>query len=112
MIRAGVLGRALLRGTSLVRRFGEVAARYVHFAALARRTGVESITRPEEVSMHPKMIMAVAREVERERQRDRHTVQLQSLALANRAQGFDGSRARSGFARRLLAGISLRARLS
>ena len=56
--------------------------------------------------MHPKMIMAVAREVERERQRDRHTVQLRSLALANRAPGFDGSRAASGFARRWLAGIA------
>ena len=37
--------------------------------------------------MHPMMIMAVAEEVERERQRDRHTVQLRSLALANRAEG-------------------------
>ncbi len=62
--------------------------------------------------MHPKMIMAVAREVERERQRDWHTVQLRSLALENRAQGFDGSHAASGFAQRLLAGISLRPRLS
>jgi hypothetical protein len=62
--------------------------------------------------MHPMMIMAVAREVERERQRDRHEVQLRSLALANRAQGFDGSHAASRFARRLLAGISLRPRLS
>jgi hypothetical protein len=86
--------------------------RGVHFAELARRTGVESITRPEEVSMHPMMIMAVAREVERERQHDRHQVQLRSLALANRARGFDGSPAAGGFARRLLAGISLRPRLS
>jgi hypothetical protein len=62
--------------------------------------------------MHPKMLMAVAREVERERQRDRHTVQPRSLALANRAPGFDGSHAASGFARRWLAGISLRSRLS
>jgi hypothetical protein len=62
--------------------------------------------------MHPMMVMTVAREVERERQRDRHTVQLRSLALANRAHGFDGSHAASGFARRLLAGISLRLRLS
>lgn len=61
--------------------------------------------------MHPMMIMAVAREVERERGLDRHKVQLRSLALANRGQGFDGSHA-SGFARRLLAGISLRPRLS
>jgi len=62
--------------------------------------------------MHPMTILAVARDVERERQRDRHKVQLQSLALADRAQGIDGSRAASGFARRLLAGISLRPRLS
>jgi hypothetical protein len=61
--------------------------------------------------MHPMMIMAVAWEVARERQRDGGRVQLQSLALANRPQGFDGSRAASGVARRLLAGISLRPRL-
>ena len=61
--------------------------------------------------MHPMMIMAVAREVESERRRDRDRVQLRSLALADRAQGFDGSRAASGVARRLLAGISLRPRL-
>jgi hypothetical protein len=62
--------------------------------------------------MHPMMIMALAGEVERERRRDRHTVQLRSLALANRAQSFDGSHAASGFARRLLAGFGLRPRLS
>lgn len=62
--------------------------------------------------MHPMMIMAVAREVERERQRDRHKVQLRSLALANRAQRFEGSCAEGGLARRLLVGISLRPRLS
>ncbi len=62
--------------------------------------------------MHPMMIMAMAREFESERQRDRHNVQLGSLALPNRARGFDGSRAAIGFARRRLAGISLRPRLS
>ncbi len=62
--------------------------------------------------MHPMMIMAVAREVETERQHDRHTVRLRSLALANRAQGTDGSHASSGHARRLFAGISLRPRPS
>lgn len=62
--------------------------------------------------MHPMMMMALAREVERERQRHRHKVQLRSLALANRVRGFDGSHAASGFARRLLTGISLRPRLS
>jgi hypothetical protein len=74
--------------------------------------GVESITRPEEVSMHPMMIMAVAREIERERQRDRPRVQLRSLALANHARGFEGAPAARGFARRLLARISLRPQLS
>jgi hypothetical protein len=61
--------------------------------------------------MHPMMIMAVGREVERERQRDGDRVQL-SLALANRSRGVDGARAASGVARRWLAGISLRPRLS
>jgi uncharacterized protein YfiM (DUF2279 family) len=62
--------------------------------------------------MHPMMMMAVAREVENERQRDRHKVQLCSLAVGDRAEGFDGSRAASGVARRMFAGISLRLRLS
>jgi hypothetical protein len=62
--------------------------------------------------MHPTMIMALAGEVERERRSDRHAVQLQSLARANRAQGIDGSDAARGFARRLLAGFGLRPRLS
>lgn len=62
--------------------------------------------------MHPMMTMAVAREVERERRRDGHQVQLQSLALANRAPGFDGSHAVNGFARRLLADLGLRPRFS
>jgi hypothetical protein len=62
--------------------------------------------------MHPTMIMAVGREVERERQCDRHEVQLRSLAFADCAEGFEGSRSASGFARRLLSGISLRPRIS
>ena len=62
--------------------------------------------------MHPMMIMAAAREVGRERQRDQHNVKLRSAVLANRAHGFDGSPAAGGFARRLLAGISVRPRLS
>ena len=61
--------------------------------------------------MHPMMIMAVAREVESERRRDRDSVQLRALALANR-EGVDGARAASRVARRLFAGISLRPRLS
>jgi len=62
--------------------------------------------------MHPMMIMAVAREVEMERRRDRHTNQLRSLAVANHADGFDGWHPASGFARRLFAGISLRPRVA
>lgn len=62
--------------------------------------------------MHPMMIMAVAREVERERRRDRDSVQLRSLALANRAHGFGGFCAPSRVARRLSVGISLRPRVS
>jgi len=62
--------------------------------------------------MHPMMIMAVAREIEDERQRGRHKVHLRSVALANRSQGLDGSSAAGGVARRLLNGISLRPRLS
>lgn len=63
--------------------------------------------------MHPMMIMAVAGEVERERQRDRRLAQRQSraLALATCAEGFGSSDAARGFARRRLAGISLRPRV-
>jgi hypothetical protein len=59
--------------------------------------------------MHPTLIMAVAREVERERRHDGHEFQLRSL---NRARGRVVSPAAGGFARRLLAGISLRPSLS
>jgi hypothetical protein len=38
--------------------------------------------------MHPMMIFALAGEVERERQHDRYTARLRSLAAAHRAQGF------------------------
>ena len=62
--------------------------------------------------MHPMMIMSLAGEVERERRREREAVQLRSLALANRAQGVEGSDAARGIARRLLAGVGLRPRLS
>jgi len=62
--------------------------------------------------MHPMMILALVREVERERRRDEHDAQLRSLALSNRAQGFDASHAGRGFARRRRASSSLRPRLS
>ena len=59
--------------------------------------------------MHSMIITAVVREVERDRQRNAH---LRSLAAADRAQGFDAFQAGRPFARRRLAGISLRPRLS
>ena len=62
--------------------------------------------------MHPMMIIAVAREVEKERRRDRHTVWGRSPAPANRAAGFPGWHAASGFARRRLAELGLRPRFS
>ncbi len=61
--------------------------------------------------MHPTMIMAVAREVERERQRDQQRVHLRSWALANRAQGVGSSHTASRFALGLV-GIGPRPRLS
>lgn len=73
---------------------------------------VLSQSQTEEVSMHPMMIMALAREIERERRHDRPKVQLRSLAVANPGQDFEGSPAAGGFARRLILGISLRARFS
>ena len=90
----------------------QVDVRSVHFAEPVRRRGVESIARPEEASMHPKMIIALANEVQGDRESARQRVQLRSLAVANRAHGLDSSAAASRFARRLLAGISLRRRLS
>jgi len=62
--------------------------------------------------MHAKMMIALAKEVERNSASERQRVQVRSLALANRAQALDGSHAAGGFARRLLVGISLRPRLS
>lgn len=62
--------------------------------------------------MHPKMMIAVANEVQGNRESERQWVQLRSLALANRAEGVDSSPAAGGFARGLLVGIGLRPRLS
>jgi len=62
--------------------------------------------------MHPMMIMALAREVEREHQRGPDKAHLPSLPLPNRAHGLGGSRVASRFTRRPLAGTSLRRRLS
>jgi hypothetical protein len=73
---------------------------------------LSQFTRPEEVSMHPKMMIALASEVEGERQNERQKLQIRSDALANRRQASNGGPAASGLARRLVAGISLRPRLS
>jgi hypothetical protein len=62
--------------------------------------------------MHPKMIIALANEVQRDRECERHKVHLRSLAVANRGHGVDRSSAAGTVARRLFAGISLRPRPS
>ena len=62
--------------------------------------------------MHPKMMIALATEVERDRQHERRQLERRSLAQAARGLGPDGSVAASAFARRLVAGISLRPRVS
>jgi hypothetical protein len=62
--------------------------------------------------MHPKMLIALANEVQRDRESDLQRVWLRSLAVADRTQSFERSLAASGFARRLLDGISVRPRLS
>ena len=61
--------------------------------------------------MHPKMMIALANEVHRDRETERQQLQ-RSLAVEKRANGHDGSSASRGVARWLLAGISLRPRLS
>jgi hypothetical protein len=61
--------------------------------------------------MHPKMMIALANEVERDRQREREQVERRSLARADRSAGSPGFGSASPFAR-LIAGISLRPRLS
>jgi hypothetical protein len=62
--------------------------------------------------MHPKMMIAVANEVQRDRESELQRVWLRSLAVAHRAHGFNGLPAASRLARRLPGGISLRPRLS
>lgn len=62
--------------------------------------------------MHPKMMIALANEIQRDRESELQRVRLRSLVVANRAPGFNRSSAASGLVRRRLAGISLRPRLS
>ncbi len=61
--------------------------------------------------MHPKMMIALANEVQRDRESEREATRVLSAA-ARRAEGLDGSYSTSRVARRLLGGISLRPRLS
>jgi hypothetical protein len=70
------------------------------------------MTRPEEVSMHPRMMMALANEVERERHHERQKLHIRSQVLAHARRGSRGAGAASALARRLIAGASLRPRLS
>ena len=62
--------------------------------------------------MHPTMMMALASEVERDRQNERHKLHIRSQVLADPSQGSSSARAAGGLARRLIAGIGLRPRLS
>jgi hypothetical protein len=73
------------------------------------------MTRPKEVSMHPKMMIALAHEVESARQRERKQIERRSLALQLRRMGGRnyGSRIAGHQAlRRLLVVPRLLARLS
>jgi hypothetical protein len=60
--------------------------------------------------MHPKMMIALANEVQRNRESELQGVRLRSVAVADRPPGLERSLAASGFARRLLDGISVRPR--
>lgn len=62
--------------------------------------------------MHAKMMVALANEVQRDRESERQRVYLRSLAMAHPADGFASSSAASRLARCVLAGISLRPGLS
>ncbi len=61
--------------------------------------------------MHPKMMIALGNEVERERQNE-WLLRLRWHALADRGQGSDQPRAGNSGVRRPVAGLSPRPRLS
>jgi hypothetical protein len=61
--------------------------------------------------MQPEMMIALANEIQRDRESERQRVRLRSLPLTKRAQGFDGSYPATGLVERLLGRISLRPRL-
>jgi hypothetical protein len=70
------------------------------------------MSRPEEVSMRPKMMIALGHDVERDRQHERRQLERRSLARVGRSEGSSGSAAASAFARQLVAAFSLRPGLS
>jgi hypothetical protein len=77
-----------------------------------RRRGVESITGPEEVSMHPTMMMALVNEIQSARKDERKRFELRSQAAASVGNGSATRRPASELARELIAAINLRTRLS
>ncbi len=62
--------------------------------------------------MHPTMMMTLANEVAKERQNERQKFQLRSQAAAARDQDSSEAQTASGVARRFIASVSLRPRLS
>jgi hypothetical protein len=62
--------------------------------------------------MHPKLITALAGEMERDRRSERHTVSTRSLTVGRRPRGYGAPRAADGILGRLRVGLSPRARLS
>ena len=62
--------------------------------------------------MHPEMMMALANEVETERRRERQRNEQRSVAHADRLPDGGGPALASALARRLIAGLSLRLRVS
>jgi hypothetical protein len=75
---------------------------------MARRRGVEFVTRPEEVSMHSIIMALLANEVERERQDERQKLHARSQALGGPSHGSTRTRAARRLGRRLMAAIKRR----
>lgn len=62
--------------------------------------------------MHPKMMIALANEVERDRQHERQKIGRRSLADAGRSAGSDRAWSASVLAERLVVSLGLRPRFS
>jgi hypothetical protein len=62
--------------------------------------------------MHPEMMIALANEVESDRQHERQTIARRSLADAGRRASSDPGRSPSALVERLVASLGLRPRLS